>query len=902
MGNYKYDNPDDAYKEAQRRIKKETAKAATVLYLNGLGLTSVPPEIGEMTWLKTLYLNENQLTAIPTEIGHLTELTVLNFSRNQLIVITPEIERLTELTLLNLSENQLKDIPLEFSQLKKLNNLWLHKNDDLPLPPEIVDQVNNPQAIIGYVQALDRIRKAEDEGATELNLSFLSLTAIPLEIFQLKGLTNLQLQRNQLSDLPLEIGQLTMLTELHLNQNQLKEIPAEIGKLKSLKKLFLWDNKLTKFTPEIGQLTKLVTLEIGRNELSVIPSEIGQLEALRRLTLHINQLTDIAPEITRLKKLETLWLENNPELSIPPEILMQRNNAQAILDYLSEQQEAPARPLNEAKLIIVGQGGVGKTSLVKRLLGQEFDEAENQTEGINIENWSLEANRPQQGVVPIALNIWDFGGQEIMHATHQFFLTKRSLYLLVLDARQGEDEGRVEYWLALINSFAPNAPVLIVINKSDQHHLDINRRGLQEKYPAIKGFIRTSARSGKGIEQLKTEIANLLATMEHVDTAFPASWMQVKTDLVTMQAQRHFLPYDEYEDLCRQHGIAEESSQTTLVRFLHDLGIVLNFTDDDLVRDTSVLNPNWVTGGIYALLNSEQLQQKQGILVRNQVRDLLSNADYPSQQRRFLLDMMTKFELAFGLPGGQTLLIPDLISKEQPDFEWDDANALQFAYQYSVLPRSILHRFMVRQHQRVDEKIRWRTGVMLHHDGFTALVKADIKAATIRISILGDGDRRQFLYSLRLEFAGIHNTIQGTKPREVVPIPGHPDAQPIGYDFLEDLEAKKIDVIPHPGKDGEVILLGVQELLNGISTSAMREAGLPNKRDILAVLKAGFDEKEFIELLFDLSIRPGELAGDELDARMVSLVGYVERHGRFQDLVTAIVNKRPHLFNESRRL
>src|SRR5690606_13306862 len=125
----------------------------------------------------------------------------------------------------------------------------------------------------------------------------------------------------------------------------------------------------------------------------------------------------------------------------------------------------------------------------------------------------------------------------------------------------------------------------------------------------------------------------------------------------------------EYEDLCRQHGIAEESSQTTLVRFLHDLGIVLNFTDDDRVRDTSVLNPNWVTGGIYALLNSEPLQQKQGILVRNQVRDLLSREEYPSQQRRFLLDMMTKFELAFGLPGGQTLLIPDLISKEQPAFE-----------------------------------------------------------------------------------------------------------------------------------------------------------------------------------------------------------------------------------------
>ena len=194
---------------------------------------------------------------------------------------------------------------------------------------------------------------------------------------------------------------------------------------------------------------------------------------------------------------------------------------------------------------------MGKTSLVKRLLGQRFDEAENQTEGINIETWSLDVNRPQQGVVPIALNIWDFGGQEIMHATHQFFLTKRSLYLLVLDARQGEDEGRVEYWLALINSFAPDAPVLIVINKSDQHHLDINRRGLQEKYPAIKAFIRTSARTARASTNSKPPSPTSWPTMAHVDTLFPASWMRVKNTLVAMQAERHFLPYDEYEDLCR---------------------------------------------------------------------------------------------------------------------------------------------------------------------------------------------------------------------------------------------------------------------------------------------------------------------------------------------------------------
>lgn len=729
-----------------------------------------------------------------------------------------------------------------------------------------------------YKETQLRIQIAKDESAATLDLRSLGLAAVPPEIGQLNSLSRLYLFGNRLTVLPPEIGQLNSLTILYLYENRLITLPAEIG-----------------------QLTRLKSLRVHKNQLTGIPSEIGQLMGLTSLYLNDNYLTEIPREITQLSQLAHLQLQNNPDLPIPPEIIAQEDNAQAILAYLRERQEAAARPLNEAKLILVGQGGVGKTSLVKRLLRQGFDEAENQTEGINIETWSLEVNRPQQGVVPVALNIWDFGGQEIMHATHQFFLTKRSLYLLVLDARQGEDEGRVEYWLALINSFAPDAPVIIVINKSDQHHLDINRRGLQEKYPAIKGFIRTSARSGSGIPQLETAIANILSSMEHVDTPFPASWMRVKNALVDLQSKRNYIPYTTYIRGCKKAGIDNENSQTTLIRFLHDLGIILNFNDDERVRDTSVLNPNWVTEGIYALLNSPKLQKQHGLLPRPQLRGLLPEDVYPSQQRRFLLDMMLKFELAFDLPDRQTLLIPDLISKEQPAFAWEDENALQFAYQYSVLPRSILHRFMVRQNQRVDPEIRWRTGVMLHHDGFTALVKADIKAATIRISIIGDGDRRQFLYSLRLEFAGIHETISGTKPREVVPIPGHPDAQPIDYAYLEQLEKMKMSTVPHHAQNGEVLMLNVQELLNGVSTTEMRQAGLPTRREVLSALKTAFNETEFNDLLFDLKIRPGLLGGDALDDKMRELVTFVERDGRFQDLVTEMAGKRPHLFNESRR-
>ena len=97
-------------------------------------------------------------------------------------------------------------------------------------------------------------------------------------------------------------------------------------------------------------------------------------------------------------------------------------------------------------------------------------------------------------------------------------------------------------------------------------------------------------------------------------------------------------------------------------------------------------------------------------------------------------------------------------------------------------------------------------------------------------------------------------------------------------------------------------MLDVQALLNGVSTTEMRQAGLPTRREVLSGLKSAFGENDFHDLLFDLKIRPGSLAGDSLDGKMRELVTFVERENRYQDLVTEMVGKRPHLFHESRRL
>lgn len=62
-----------------------------------------------------------------------------------------------------------------------------------------------------------------------------------------------------------------------------------------------------------------------------------------------------------------------------------------------------------------------------------------------------------------------------MHATHQFFLTPRSLYLLVLSGRQGREDSDATYWLALINSFAGDSPVILILNKIKEYLFDVDR-------------------------------------------------------------------------------------------------------------------------------------------------------------------------------------------------------------------------------------------------------------------------------------------------------------------------------------------------------------------------------------------------------------------------------------------
>ncbi len=509
-------------------------------------------------------------------------------------------------------------------------------------------------------------------------------------------------------------------------------------------------------------------------------------------------------------------------VDIPPELLQALKSSNFVIEYLSQPVTKIRDVIGEIKMLIVGQGSVGKTSIINRILFGNFRMDETKTEGISIDHWQVDDQRAIDNPPPqFRLNLWDFGGQEIMHATHQFFLTKRSLYILVLDSRLTQEENRVEYWLKIIQSFSDESPVLIVGNKIDQHSLDIDRTGLQKKYPNIVGILEVSAATGAGIEELKAAITEQVNILPHVRDLLPETWFTVKTKLEELAHQKNFILYDEYLGLCAENNINDDVSQSTLIGFLHDLGVVLRFQDDPRLEGMGVLNPQWVTNGVYKILNSKTLFQNKGVLTFAMLEEILNTSDYPRGKRLFIVDMMKKFELCYDIESVKTFLVPDLLPKDQPDLQFNGIPA--FEYAYPVLPSSVITRFIVRMNQKIDDGLVWRTGVVLKIGENKALVKADIEDRKITIAIDGvEHTRRDALSAIRYELDEIHNSVKGLNPQKRVPVPNAPLAEPLKYDYLLKLERSGQEFLPvENGND--LVTVNVRQVLSAIETEAQRK-------------------------------------------------------------------------------
>lgn len=675
------DTAADAYRVAENKIGAAFREQSVALDLSAgtIGsLTGLPESLGQLTQLHELELRNHQFRAFPEWLGQLRELQVLDLRGNRISRLPEWLRQLSQLQELYLNANQLTELPEWLGQFTQLQMLHLSSNQ---------------------------------------------LSALPECVGQLTELQRLFLADNQLSTLPERLGQLTQLQELDLGGNRLRAMPESLAQLTHLPVLYLDSNQLTALPEWLGQLTQLEELHLSHNHLTTLPESFLKLKSLRRLYLHNNPGLGLSLDI-----LGPAW----------DEVIAGKKNAapQAILAFYFAQRKQSAKPLNEVKLLLVGHGRVGKTSLSKALRGVAHDEREPETPGIERHLLPLIAGRSS-----ITAHIWDFGGQEFLHQTHQFFFSERSIYLVVLTGRQGRPMQEAEYWLRLIRTYGTGSPVVIALNQIKAHPFTVDEHFLLETYPEVKAVVKTDCDPRLGIEPLRKLLGKLAGGMPSVREKIDPAWARVRARLEDMKES--FVTFAHYREICAEEGVATAETQDNLATILDCLGIALNYRNDPRLRDTSVLKPRWLVDGIYTILRWLHKQETNGEMrLADFPKALKSKKTYPPEMHTFLLALMEKFELCFPLETEEGVyLVPGLLDENQPlelkKFMGGSSRRIQFRYE-DVRPPGLLPRFIVRSHTLSERQPRWRRGVVLVRGKARALVRGDHDGRVTDVFAMGE--------------------------------------------------------------------------------------------------------------------------------------------------------------------
>jgi internalin A len=548
---------------------------------------------------------------------------------------------------------------------------------------------------------------------------------------------------------------------------------------------------------EVFQLQHLKCLDISHNLVDCIPEKINILANLEELWFQDNELQELPEYILQNTKLKQIYCRNNP-LIRPP--LFGNSNA------LDEHKKI-YKIINEAKVIVLGEGDVGKTCLTERILNGTFDE-QKRTKGISIKKWKTSHNDND-----LSLNFWDFGGQEIYHSTHQFFLTKRSLYVLVWNARKSKDYEHIYRWLNIIDAYSKNSPILIVMSKKSEMNDNINMDDITKRYPQVKEHFKVDSKNGEGIEELKRGIRLYSWDLPIMRTPWIKSWFNIRDQIEKFD--RNWISFAEFREICRKNKV-EEDEYIKMDEYLHDIGHIIHFHGDLKLSTMVILKPEWATKAVYNVLDHAEIIENNGILLNKWLSTIWEEKHYPIDVHNRLLCLMNKFELSYELIGKECHLVAELLPLIVPDFEWNPDRGLMLFYTYDFLPSGILTRFIVLIHDYIirDKEnfpICWKEGVLIRHNNTKSLIKLNTPERRIEINIQGENSR-DLLSIITCFLDKINKEIKKVKFAKKIPCNCSQDCDKF-WDFnnLKRLERKGI---PDIRCDESGLVIKIDRLLN----------------------------------------------------------------------------------------
>ena len=459
-------------------------------------------------------------------------------------------------------------------------------------------------------------------------------------------------------------------------------------------------------------------------------------------------------------------------LNIPVEISEQ--GAKAVASYL-EELEKGSEQLNEARIIILGEKGAGKTSLAVKLhdINAELPKIDESTKGVDVSILNLPDNS-FGGAVNV--HIWDFAGHVVTHSTHKFFMSERCVYIIVYDGRT-ERRNFLEYWLDHVVNYGGNSPVFVLVNKRDGHLPDIDENGLIDKYPQIQAFYYLSLQDNiDDIQDFRKIIEKYVKGHAAWNREIPKLWFDMKEKLTMLFStdEVDYITTEKFKDLAQSLNVTTVKDIENMRTALHLLGICLYYEQIKELQ-TLVLNPNWITNGIYLIIN--YLKENKDYKIKLSDLKIVFKKElgkYPINKHYFLFELLELYDLAYPYKteeDGEVLVIPALLTEKQPELNMENefpvSDSLCMRYRAeSALPPDTISRFIVSHHQEIVKKdykqIVWRKGVKLGDTSNNIALVREVDRE-IRLYVKGN-TAKEFLSVLRNTLNKIFKTYKSKYP------------------------------------------------------------------------------------------------------------------------------------------
>ncbi|MCA9061034.1 MAG: hypothetical protein KDA85_21125, partial [Planctomycetaceae bacterium] len=423
---------------------------------------------------------------------------------------------------------------------------------------------------------------------------------------------------------------------------------------------------------------RLQTLDLGEcKSLTKIPE--GDYSELTHVWLNgcpgLKRFAPLRPALKRLQQLELHGCDFQDGPGADRCGLPDENVADRIRNHFQELTHQGCAPLLECKVIVLGNGGVGKTELVRALKGLGHDSEQKSTHGIRLWKWNGATDRvpfhpfPEITDTELQLNIWDFGGQDLYHNTHRLFMETQAVFVVVERYRRTDRPLRPEhpddycrpldYWLDQVYTMAGRSGrtprVLIVRSAIDETDnvevLPPWQTRVRSDYCDLPYFELSSKDELRNTEfwtdfrkQLLQAVTDELGGLEAVQQ--PRGRVAVRSELQRFQPEwnelirvsgsdRPLLRRHEFQKLVEDvfDGLKITGADDEEIRwqldFFHHRGIVYappEWMEQSISRDAYpvVVDQRWIIEGIYELMRPERgtrddLMQAWGRITRGEL-------------------------------------------------------------------------------------------------------------------------------------------------------------------------------------------------------------------------------------------------------------------------------------------